>query len=89
MDVTAQQIQREIQGIARKGDNQENNDVAGNGSQGVFEEVTWWVVFAGLGLMLVGITPIVLVIGLVMVVAGPVIQNQAASSAGRTPYPPS
>ena len=42
----------------------------------VFEEVTWWVVFAGLGLMIVGITPIVLVIGMVMVVAGPVIQNQ-------------
>ena len=42
----------------------------------VFEEVTWWVVFAGLGLMIVGITPIVLAIGVVMVVAGPVIQNQ-------------
>ena len=42
----------------------------------VFEEVTWWVVFAGLGLMIVGITPIVLAIGMVMVVAGPVIQNQ-------------
>ena len=42
----------------------------------VFEEVTWWVVFAGLGLAIVGITPIVLVVGLVMVVAGPVIQNQ-------------
>ncbi len=42
----------------------------------VFEEVTWWVVFAGLGLMILGITPILLIIGLVMVVAGPVIQNQ-------------
>ena len=42
----------------------------------VFEEVTWWVVFAGLGLMIVGITPIVLIVGLVLVVAGPVIQNQ-------------
>ena len=42
----------------------------------VFEEVTWWVVFAGLGLMIVGITPIVLAVGLVMVVAGPVIQNE-------------
>ena len=42
----------------------------------VFEEVTWWVVFAGLGLMIVGITPIVLVIGMVMVVAGPMIQNK-------------
>ena len=42
----------------------------------VFEEVTWWVVFAGLGLIILGITPIVLIAGLVMVVAGPVIQNQ-------------
>ena len=42
----------------------------------VFEEVTWWVVFAGLALMILGITPIVLIAGLVMVVAGPVIQNQ-------------
>ena len=42
----------------------------------VFEEVTWWVVFAGLGLMIVGVTPIVLAVGLLMVVAGPVIQNQ-------------
>lgn len=42
----------------------------------VFEEVTWWVVFAGLGLMILGVTPIVLAIGGVMVVAGPVIQNQ-------------
>ncbi len=42
----------------------------------VFEEVTWWVVFAGLGMMILGITPIVLAVGLVMVVAGPVIQNQ-------------
>lgn len=42
----------------------------------VFEEVTWWVVFAGLALMILGITPIVLIVGLVMVVAGPMIQNQ-------------
>lgn len=42
----------------------------------VFEEVTWWVVFAGLGLMILGVTPIVLIAGLVLVVAGPVIQNQ-------------
>lgn len=42
----------------------------------VFEEVTWWVVFAGLGLMIAGVTPVVLIAGLVMVVAGPVIQNQ-------------
>ena len=42
----------------------------------VFEEVTWWIVFAGLGLMIAGITPIVLAVGGVLVVAGPVIQNQ-------------
>ncbi len=42
----------------------------------VFEEVTWWVVFIGLGLMILGVTPIVLAIGGVMVVAGPVIQNK-------------
>ena len=42
----------------------------------VFEEVTWWIVFAGLGLMIAGITPIVLALGGVLVVAGPVIQNQ-------------
>ncbi len=42
----------------------------------VFEEVTWWIVFAGLGLMIAGITPIVLALGGVLVVAGPVVQNQ-------------
>jgi len=42
----------------------------------VFEEITWWVVFAGLGLAIMGITPIVLAVGGVMVVAGPMIQNQ-------------
>ena len=48
----------------------------GQALDAVFEEVTWWVVFAGLALMILGITPIVLIAGLVMVVAGPVIQNQ-------------
>ena len=42
----------------------------------VFEEVTWWVVFIGIGLAILGITPIVLVLGGVLVVAGPVVQNQ-------------
>ncbi len=42
----------------------------------VWEEVTWWVVFAGLALMLLNITPIVLYAGLVMVVAGPVVTGK-------------
>lgn len=42
----------------------------------VWEEVTWWVVFAGLGLMVLNVTPIVLFIGLGMVVAGPVITGK-------------
>ncbi len=42
----------------------------------VFEEVTWWIVFAGLGLMIAGVTPILLAVGGVLVVAGPVIQNE-------------
>lgn len=42
----------------------------------VWEEVTWWVVFAGIGLMVLGVTSIVLYVGLVMVVAGPVITGK-------------
>ena len=42
----------------------------------VFEEVTWWLVFAGLALMILGVTPIVLALGLVLVVAGPMVQNK-------------
>ena len=41
----------------------------------VFEEVTWWVVFAGLGLMIAGITPIVLILGGVLLVVGCVAQS--------------
>lgn len=36
----------------------------------VWEEVTWWVVFAGLALAVLGVTPIVLAIGGVMIVIG-------------------
>ena len=35
MDVAAQQVQREVQCVARKGDNQEDDDVARDGPQGV------------------------------------------------------
>lgn len=42
----------------------------------VFEEVTWWVVFAGLGCMFLLHTNIVLYAGLLMVVAGPIITGK-------------
>ena len=42
----------------------------------VWEELTWWVVFAGLGLMAAGMTSVVLYVGLAMVVLGPVLTNK-------------
>ena len=42
----------------------------------VWEEITWFVVFAGIGLMVLGVTNIVLYVGLVMVVVGPVITGK-------------
>ena len=39
----------------------------------IWEEVTWWVVFAGAALAILGITNLVLILGGVMVVAGPLI----------------
>ena len=39
----------------------------------IWEEVTWWVVFAGAALAILGVTNLVLILGGVMVVAGPVI----------------
>ncbi|MBQ9493807.1 MAG: V-type ATP synthase subunit I [Oscillibacter sp.] len=42
----------------------------------VWEELTWWIVFAGLGLMIAGITPVPLILGGVMVVAGPVVTGE-------------
>lgn len=42
----------------------------------VWEEITWFVVFAGIGLMVLGVTNIVLYVGLMMVVAGPVITGK-------------
>ena len=39
----------------------------------IWEEVTWWVVFAGAALAILGVTNLVLILGIVMVVAGPVV----------------
>ena len=42
----------------------------------MFEEVTWWIVFAGIGCMALGVTNAVLMIGGVLVVAGPLITGK-------------
>ena len=42
----------------------------------VWEEVTWWVVFAGLALAILGVTNLVLIAGGVLVVAGPLITGK-------------
>lgn len=42
----------------------------------VFEEVTWWVVFLGIGLTALGITNLVLHLGILLVVAGPLITGK-------------
>ena len=42
----------------------------------VFEEVTWWIVFAGIGLMAAGITNLVLYAGLALIVIGPLVTGQ-------------
>ena len=39
----------------------------------VWEEITWFVVFAGGGLLALGVTPIVLYVGIAMVVLGPIV----------------
>ena len=49
---------------------------AGQVLDAVFEEVTWWVVFAGLGCMFLLHTNIVLYAGLAMVVIGPIITGK-------------
>lgn len=49
---------------------------AGQIMDAVWEEVTWWIVFAGLGLMALGVTELVLYLGLAMVVIGPVVTNK-------------
>ena len=43
----------------------------------VWEELTWWIVFAGIGLMAAGMTSVVLYVGLAMVVLGPVLTNKS------------
>ncbi|WP_303436860.1 V-type ATP synthase subunit I [uncultured Oscillibacter sp.] len=42
----------------------------------IFEEATWWIVFAGIGLMAAGVTNIVLYAGLALVVVGPLVTGQ-------------
>lgn len=42
----------------------------------IWEEVTWWVVFAGLALAILGVTNLVIILGGVMVVAGPVLTEK-------------
>ena len=42
----------------------------------IWEEVTWWVVFAGLALAILGITNVVIIIGGILVVAGPVLTQK-------------
>ena len=42
----------------------------------IWEEVTWWVVFAGLALAILGTTNLVLIVGGVMVVAGPILTQK-------------
>ena len=42
----------------------------------VWEEITWFVVFAGGGLLALGVTPIVLYVGLAMVLLGPIITGK-------------
>jgi V/A-type H+-transporting ATPase subunit I len=42
----------------------------------IWEEVTWWVVFAGAALAILGVTNILLIVGIVLVVAGPVVTGK-------------
>ena len=42
----------------------------------IWEEVTWWVVFAGLALAILGVTNVVIILGGVMVVAGPILTEK-------------
>lgn len=44
----------------------------------LWEEVTWWVVFLGIGLAILGVTPLLLALGGLLVVAGPVVTNKGA-----------
>ena len=43
---------------------------------GIFEEVTWWIVFAGIALMVLKATNLVLYVGLALVVIGPLVTGK-------------
>ncbi len=49
---------------------------AGQVMDAVFEEVTWWIVFIGIGLMAAGITNLALYVGLALIVIGPLVTGQ-------------
>ena len=49
-----------------------NKVKAGEVMDAVWEEVTWWVVFLGAALAILGVTPLVLILGGVMILAGAV-----------------
>ena len=49
---------------------------AGQVLDAVFEEVTWWIVFLGIGLMAAGVTNLVLYAGLALIVIGPLVTGQ-------------
>ena len=49
---------------------------AGQVLDAVFEEVTWWIVFIGIGLMAAGITNLALYAGLALIVLGPLVTGQ-------------
>ena len=49
---------------------------AGQVLDAVFEEVTWWIVFVGIGLMAAGVTNLVLYAGLALIVIGPLVTGQ-------------
>ena len=42
----------------------------------VFEELTWWIVFAGIGVMALGYGNVVLYVGLALVVLGPIVTGK-------------
>jgi len=49
---------------------------AGQVLDAVFEEVTWWIVFLGIGLMAAGVTNLALYAGLALIVIGPLVTGQ-------------
>ncbi len=49
---------------------------AGEIMDAVWEELTWWIVFLGAALAILGVTPIILAVGIAMVVLGPVLQGK-------------